>query len=141
SELRIPPKSKILSDQRFSRTLIATTPSASAARMHALHKMGVETLVVPSVKGKVSLPALLKELGRRGITSVLVEGGSEINASMLKAKLVHHVRLYLAPSLLGGADAKGVIGGKSPSRLTQGLKLKHVRVRSVGGDVVVEGDL
>ena len=87
------------------------------------------------------MSALLKELGRRGVTSVLVEGGSEINASMLKAKLVNHVRLYIAPALLGGGNAKGVVGGTSPVRLGQALKLRHMEVRSVGGDVVVEGDL
>jgi diaminohydroxyphosphoribosylaminopyrimidine deaminase/5-amino-6-(5-phosphoribosylamino)uracil reductase len=60
---------------------------------------------------------------------------------MLKDKLVQHVRLYVAPSLLGGIDAKGMIGGKSPGRLAAALRLKHVRTRSLGGDIVVEGDL
>ena len=75
------------------------------------------------------------------MTALLVEGGGEINAAMFKAKLVHRVRLYVAPSLLGGRDAKGMIGGKSPGRLTSALKLKHVHTRSLGGDLVVEGDL
>ena len=73
--------------------------------------------------------------------SLLVEGGAELNAAILRAKLVQHVRLYLAPSLLGGIDAKGIIGGKSPGRLAGALKLKHVRTRSLGDDLVVEGDL
>ncbi|HEV2173760.1 MAG TPA: dihydrofolate reductase family protein, partial [Nitrospira sp.] len=59
----------------------------------------------------------------------------------LKAKLVQRVRLYIAPTLLGGGNAKGVIGGKSPARLAQALKLRGVRTRSVGSDVVVEGNL
>jgi diaminohydroxyphosphoribosylaminopyrimidine deaminase/5-amino-6-(5-phosphoribosylamino)uracil reductase len=83
----------------------------------------------------------MRELGKRGITSVLVEGGAELNAAMLKARLVQRVRLYIAPSLLGGSDAKGMIGGRSPGRLAGALKLKHVRTRSLGGDLVVEGDL
>jgi diaminohydroxyphosphoribosylaminopyrimidine deaminase/5-amino-6-(5-phosphoribosylamino)uracil reductase len=73
--------------------------------------------------------------------SLLVEGGSEVNAAMLKAKLVHHVRLYMAPLLLGGQNAKGVIGGTSPARLAGAIKLRHVVTRSIGNDVVVEGDL
>jgi diaminohydroxyphosphoribosylaminopyrimidine deaminase/5-amino-6-(5-phosphoribosylamino)uracil reductase len=83
----------------------------------------------------------MAELGKRGITSLLVEGGAEINAAMLRAKLVDRVRLYLAPSLLGGMDATGMIGGKSPGRLAAALRLKHVRTRSLEGDLVVEGDL
>jgi diaminohydroxyphosphoribosylaminopyrimidine deaminase/5-amino-6-(5-phosphoribosylamino)uracil reductase len=83
----------------------------------------------------------MSELGKRGVTSVLVEGGAEINAAMLRGKLVDRVRLYVAPSLLGGVDATGMIGGKSPARLAATLKLTHVRTRSLGGDLVVEGDL
>jgi diaminohydroxyphosphoribosylaminopyrimidine deaminase / 5-amino-6-(5-phosphoribosylamino)uracil reductase len=83
----------------------------------------------------------MQELGKRGITFLLVEGGAEINAAMLRSKLVQRVRLYIAPSLLGGIDAKGMVGGKSPGRLAAALKLRKVRTRSVGGDIVVEGDL
>ena len=98
-------------------------------------------LTLPAVQKRVSLPALLKELGRRGVMTLLVEGGGEINAAMLKAKLVDHIRLYMAPLLLGGQNAKGVIGGESPARLKCALKLHRMRVRSVGDDVVVEGEL
>ena len=141
SRLRIPLNAQVMTRQSRAKTLVATTQSAPASRRQALQKKGIEIISVPAVCGRVSLPALLKELGRRGITSLLVEGGSEINAAMLRAELVNHVRLYLTPVLLGGYNATGVIGGKSPARLTQALKLHHMRTRSVGGDIVVEGDL
>jgi len=141
SRLRTPLNARILRRADGARTLIATTGSAPAARRRALQRRGVEVLTVAHVSGRVSLPVLLRELGRRGVTSLLVEGGSEINAAMLRAKLVQRVRLYVAPSLLGGNDAKGMIGGNSPGRLTSALKLKHVHTRSLGGDLVVEGDL
>ena len=141
SQLRIPLNARVLSSQDEAKTLIATTGSAAAARRRALQKRGIEVLSIPSLRGRVSLRALMLELGERGVTSLLVEGGSEINAAMLKAKLVQQVRLYIAPALLGGGDAKGVIGGKSPAHLTQALKLRNVRTRSVGRDVVVEGNL
>ena len=107
SRLRIPFKSHILNQQHAAKTLIATTRRAPAARRHALTKLGVEVVVLPSLRGRVSLPALMRELGSRGVTSLLVEGGSEINAAMLRAELVHHLRLYIAPALLGGSNAKG----------------------------------
>ena len=90
---------------------------------------------------RVSLPALMTMLGKRGITSVLIEGGSTVNAAALRAKLVNHVVLYLAPTLMGGQDAKAVIGGRSPDRLAQALTLRHVTVHRIGKDLVVEGDL
>jgi diaminohydroxyphosphoribosylaminopyrimidine deaminase/5-amino-6-(5-phosphoribosylamino)uracil reductase len=55
--------------------------------------------------------------------------------------LVNHVVLYLAPTLMGGQDAKGVIGDRSPRRLAQALALRHVMVRRIGEDLLVEGDL
>ncbi|MBH0185637.1 MAG: bifunctional diaminohydroxyphosphoribosylaminopyrimidine deaminase/5-amino-6-(5-phosphoribosylamino)uracil reductase RibD [Nitrospira sp.] len=143
SALRIPMKAKVLSGQERAKTIVATTDSASASRKQTLLKRGIEVLTLPTVRGKVSLPALMRELGRRDVTSLLVEGGGEINAAMLKAKLVRHVRLYMAPVLLGGVDvdAKGLIGGKSPARLTSALRLRNVTNRFVGSDLLVEGDL
>ena len=141
SRLRIPLNAKILRHVDGAKTLIATTRAAPAARRAALQRRGAEVVVLPLVRGRVSLPAVMRELGKRGITSLLVEGGAEINAAMLRARLIQQVRLYVAPSLLGGIDAKGMIGGKSPGRLRAALKLKHVRTRSLGGDLVVEGEL
>jgi diaminohydroxyphosphoribosylaminopyrimidine deaminase/5-amino-6-(5-phosphoribosylamino)uracil reductase len=141
SVLRIPTTATILSMQERAKTIVATTASASASRKRALLKRGIEVLTLPSAQGKVALPALMRELGRRGVASLLVEGGGEINAAMLKAKLVQHVRWYMAPVLLGGVDAKGVIGGKSPARLTLAHRLRNVTTRFLGGDLVVDGDL
>jgi diaminohydroxyphosphoribosylaminopyrimidine deaminase / 5-amino-6-(5-phosphoribosylamino)uracil reductase len=141
SQLRVPLNAQILSRQDAAKTLIATTSSAPAARRRALQKLGIEVLVLPRRRGHVSLPALMHELGKRGVTLLLVEGGGEINAAMLQARLVQQVRLYIAPALLGGGNAKGVIGGKSPAHLAQALRLRDVRTRSVGRDVVVEGNL
>ncbi|MDH5640428.1 MAG: dihydrofolate reductase family protein, partial [Nitrospira sp.] len=141
SSLRIPLTAQILSCQKQARTLVATTDSAEVSRTRALVNRGIEVLTLPSLRGKVSLPALMRELGRRGMTSLLVEGGGELHAAMLKAKLVQHVRLYVAPLLLGGVDAISVIGGKSPSKLASALRLRHVKTRALGEDLVVEGDL
>jgi diaminohydroxyphosphoribosylaminopyrimidine deaminase/5-amino-6-(5-phosphoribosylamino)uracil reductase len=141
SRLRTPLNARILRRIDGGGTLIATTRGAPAKRRLALQRLGVEVVTLPPVGGRVSLPALMSELGKRGITSLLVEGGGEVNAAMLRAKIVRQVRLYLAPSLLGGIDAKGMIGGKSPRRLAAAMTLKHVRTRSLGGDIVVEGEL
>ena len=141
SRLRAPLSARIFTDQQRAKTVVAATAAAPRARRLALKRTGVEVMILPALRGKVSLPALLRECGRSGIRSVLLEGGSELNAAMLKAQLVDHVRLYLAPSLLGGRDATGIIGGKSPLRIAAAQKLRNVTVRSVGGDVVVEGDV
>ena len=141
SALRLPLKAQILTDQKQARTLIATTDSADVSRKQRFEKLGIEVLTLPSLGGRVSLVALVRELGQRGVTSLLVEGGGELHAAMLKAKLVQHVCFYIAPVLLGGNDAKSVLGGKSPIKLTSALRLRNVRTRSTGEDLIVEGDL
>jgi diaminohydroxyphosphoribosylaminopyrimidine deaminase/5-amino-6-(5-phosphoribosylamino)uracil reductase len=141
SRLRTPLKAQVLAQQNKAKTMIVTTAVAPAGRRSALQQKGIEVLTVPDQQGRVSLPALLKQLGGRGITSLLVEGGSELNAAMLKVRLVNHVRLYVAPLLLGGQNAKGMIGGVSPAKLAGAIRLRQVVTRSVGTDWAVEGDL
>jgi diaminohydroxyphosphoribosylaminopyrimidine deaminase/5-amino-6-(5-phosphoribosylamino)uracil reductase len=141
SKLRTPPMARICAKQDQAKTLIVTTSRASQLRRRLFERAGVEVVSLPTKNGRVSLPALMTALGKRGITSVLIEGGSTVNASALRAKLVNRVLFYLAPTLLGGQDAKAVIGDRSPERLAQALTLRHVAVRRIGKDVVVEGDL
>lgn len=141
SRLRIPLKAKVLAQQKVAKTVVATTELADPAKKRALLEQGIEVLTFPAAGGNVSLAALMSDLGRRGIISVLLEGGGTLNAAMLKARLVQRVRLYVAPLLLGGNDAKSVIGGKGPARLVSATRLRHLTTRGVGGDLVVEGDL
>jgi diaminohydroxyphosphoribosylaminopyrimidine deaminase/5-amino-6-(5-phosphoribosylamino)uracil reductase len=84
---------------------------------------------------------LLSELGRRGIASLLIEGGAEVNASALREGAVDRVLFFLAPRMLGGRDAVGAIGGRSPARLSEALQLKRVSVMRCGPDILVEGYL
>ena len=141
SHLRIARSAKILTQQSSAKTIIATTKSAPLARRRALERQGIEVLVLPSLGKRLSLKQLLTALGQRGMMSVMVEGGGELNAAFFKAKLVNHVQLYVAPTLLGGPQSKGVIGGVSPRRLADAWKLRQVRTRVLGTDVVVEGDV
>lgn len=141
SRLRTPPTATVCAKQDRAKTLIVTTSRASRSRRRPFERAGVEVLSLSTKNGRVSLPALMTMLGKRGITSVLIEGGSTVNAAALREKLVNHVLLYLAPTLMGGQDAKAVIGDRSPKRLAQALPLRHLTVRRIGKDLVVEGDL
>ena len=139
SRLQIPLSAKVLS--KLARTLIATTNKASRAKVHTIEQRGAKVVTLPAVRGRLALPTLLSHLGKSGVTSVLIEGGSTLNAAALRAKLVNHVVLYMAPTLMGGQDACAVIGDRSPRLLAQSMKLRNVTVRRLGDDVVVEGDL
>jgi len=143
STLRIPSTARVLSPGiragTGSAVMLATTAKAPRSRIERLRARGVSVLVLPAQDGRVSLRACLTRLGQMGITSVMIEGGSELNASALHDGLVNRALLYIAPSLLGGQDAKGVIGGRSPKRLAKALPLTDIRLHRVGRDVLVEG--
>ena len=138
--LRIPLRAKVLKGRK-TPTLIVTTTHAPLAKRTALRKAGVETLVLPSRRGKIRWRTLLSELGRRGVAALVIEGGAEVNASALREGVVDRVLFFLAPLMLGGRDAVGAIGGRSPAHLSEALQLKRVSVMRVGPDILVEGYL
>lgn len=145
SRLRIPLNARVLSRPSAgganAASLIATTDRAPARRLAQLQARGARVLVLPGRAGRVSLSACLAALGRMGVSSVLIEAGSEVNASAFREKLVNRVCFYVAPRLLGGREAIGVIGGSSPKRLKDSLPLTDLRIQTIGGDFLIEGTL
>lgn len=140
SRLRIPLKAAVLQHQQAAHTLVATTTAASARKIELLRGRGVDVLVLPKVGSHVSLTTLWTRLGQLGVTSLLVEGGSEINSAVLRAQLAQRLMCYIAPLLLGGQETKGLFGGRSPRRLRDAVPLKNLRAESVGRDMLIQAD-
>jgi diaminohydroxyphosphoribosylaminopyrimidine deaminase / 5-amino-6-(5-phosphoribosylamino)uracil reductase len=80
-------------------------------------------------------------LGRRGVNALLIEGGAEVSASVLRSGAVDRLMYFIAPKLLGGNDAVGAVGGSSPARLLDALLLQDVTVSQIGADLLVTGRL
>ena len=138
SRLRVPLKAAVLQDQQAARTLIATTTLAPARKIDLLRSRGVDVLVLPKIGGHVALPVLWTRLGQLGVTNLLIEGGSDLNAAVLSGQLAQRFMCYIAPLLLGGQDAKGLFGGRSPRRLRDAVSLKNLRMERVGRDMLIE---
>ena len=141
SRLRIPFKARVLQGLEQAPTVIATTKLAGPRKVERLRKMGVQVLVLPRKGTRVSLDKCLQALGKMGMTSLLLEGGSELNAGFLRAGLVNRVALYVAPALLGGQETKGLLAGRSPRRLAEILPVSNLHLQSLGEDVLITGDL
>ncbi len=141
SRLRIPSKAAVLEEQTLAHTLIATTGAAPIRKVAQLRRRGIDVLVLPKAGGRVDLSTLWARFGQLGITSLLVEGGSEVNAAVLQAGLAQRLMCYVAPLLLGGQDAKGLVGGRSPRRLREALPLKNLRIEPVGRDMLIQADV
>ena len=138
--LSIPLTAKVLADGQAS-TLIVTTSLGPPSKKADLEQKGADVLVLPARQRRVAWRDLLKELGRRGIASLLIEGGAEVNASALRERVVDRVLFFLAPRILGGRDALSAVGGESPQNLSEALPLKVTSVARVGPDILIEGRL
>jgi diaminohydroxyphosphoribosylaminopyrimidine deaminase/5-amino-6-(5-phosphoribosylamino)uracil reductase len=87
----------------------------------------------------VGLGPLLDELGRRGILSLLVEGGAEAHASFLAEGLVDKIQAYLAPIIIGGREAPGPVGGDGVGSLSDAIRLHEVDATRIGDDLWITG--
>ena len=141
SRLRIPFKARVLQGIEQAPTVIATTKPANPRKVERLRKMGVQVLVFPRKGTRVSIRECLQVLGKMEVTSMLLEGGGELNAGFLREGLVNRVCLYVAPALLGGQQTKGLLGGRSPRRLAETLPVSNLHVESLGEDLLITGDV
>jgi len=141
AKAKIPLKARVFHHADRDRVVYVTTGKASASRVKRLTDRGIKIHVFPSKNGHISLIKLIKLLGQLEIVSVLLEGGSGINASALKAGIVDKVVLFLAPLIIGGESAPGVVGGPGTKSLKQALNIKNLTVTPVGADWMVEGYL
>lgn len=138
SGLRIPLTAAVLSGPSAARTIIATLAGASKRKAARLQAAGAEVLIVRERGGRVDLRDLMKKLGRKEMNSVLIEGGSEINASALKAGVVDKAVFFVAPLIMTGADSRCSVGGRSPSRLAGAVRTRDLSVRFAGRDMIIE---
>lgn len=139
SRLRISPTSKVLRWTLEQPSILCTTAQAPKTKKALLKKAHVTVLEFPQKKGHVSLMACFQTLGKLGITNVLVEGGSELHAAILHGGFANQVQLYVAPRMLGGQNSKGVIGGQSPTHLSQAFSIDDLTVQMLGDDIVLTG--
>ncbi len=141
SNLRIPEDAAMLHLTSAAGTLIATTGQTSGAKIERLRALGAEVLVLPASDGRVDLHALLAALGNRGLQSILLEGGAELNGAFWRAGLVDRLMMFVAPKIVGGDQGKGVFAGPGVATMTEAMVLQDVRVRQFGDDTLIEGEV
>ena len=137
SRLRIPLSAKVLKEQESACTIIATTAQADMGKLASLRQMGIEiTVVDEDSEGKVDLRKLLEQLGRRNISSVLVEGGGTIITSMVRQGLEDKMVVIVAPKVMGeGIEAIGDLGILT---VDGALRLSFDRTYRSGEDLIIE---
>lgn len=141
SHLKIPLDCKIVQSAGELKTVVAAVDCDFAdfvAKKSALEKNGIEVLLLNADKnGNVELSELFKELGRRKIDSVLVEGGGEINYSLLNENLVQKIYTFVAPKIFGG-NAKSPVCGAGVELPDQAFEFNLKEIKTFGGDLLLE---
>ena len=140
SGARTPPTARVFNEP--GTTMVATTPAAASSRVKKLEETGAEVLEFSTFspkEGLVDLEELLRELGRREITRILVEGGGTLLGSLFDQGLVDKVIAFIAPMIIGGKEAKLAVGGKGVDRIAEALRLSRVKVERFGDDVMIVG--
>lgn len=138
SSARLPLSSRLVRTARESAVVVATTKKADLERVEALRGEGCE-VVVFETEGAVPIGALLENLGSRGWTNLLVEGGGHVLGAFLDAGEVDEVEVYLAPVIEGGDHARTAARGRGVASMAEALRLIEPEVEVLDGDVRLRG--
>jgi diaminohydroxyphosphoribosylaminopyrimidine deaminase/5-amino-6-(5-phosphoribosylamino)uracil reductase len=139
TDLRIPDEAKVLNSDSSALTLVAVGPDVPPQRLRRTERNGVIVLTCPTKEGGIDLAALMDILGGMDITSLLVEGGSAIMGSMIRQSLVDKFYIFTAPKILGGNDGIPMASGPGPRNMNGCLRLRDVKVRRFGDNILVRG--
>lgn len=133
---RTPLHAHVVTDGLAS-TIIVVTHEAPEDRINALRACGAEVLIAKVKQGGVDLRQLFKTLTLRGITSILIEGGGSINASVLEANLVDKIYWFIAPKIIGGQGALGPVGGQGVTDVNHAYLFEDMNIELIGQDILI----
>ncbi len=133
--LQLSPQSKLARTADDAPVIVFTTDSSE--KRTPLESRGVE--IVTDAGGGRDLKFVLEELNRRRFTSLLVEGGASVAGALIDAKLVNKITFFIAPIIIGGADAKPAIGGAGTAHLADSLQLDDIAITTHDRDIEITG--
>lgn len=106
-------------------------------KQRELLKKGID--IIPYNTEKVDLLWLMKELGKRGIISLMIEGGSSLNSYALKHNIVDKIMIFIAPKIIGGKASYPCIGGDFYRRLNEAYEIEKLSIKKLNRDILIEG--
>jgi diaminohydroxyphosphoribosylaminopyrimidine deaminase / 5-amino-6-(5-phosphoribosylamino)uracil reductase len=139
SGLRLSATSHLARTARKVPVWVASSEAAPRQREGELTRAGVEVLRLPVANGRIDLSSLLRECGKRGITSLLVEGGGRVLGDFLENRLADEFYFFYAPKILGDPQAVPMLQGRARESISEALPVYDLRVRRLGSDVMLSG--
>jgi diaminohydroxyphosphoribosylaminopyrimidine deaminase/5-amino-6-(5-phosphoribosylamino)uracil reductase len=135
---RLPLQARVLRAGAAAQTVIATTPRCAPRRIREYTALGAQVWVLPSsAQGRVDLRPLLRRAAQCGLLHVVCEGGSELAASLIRARLVDEFMLFIAPRILGGHAAVPAVGGRGWP-LQRSPYLRFAECRPCGDGILLQ---
>ncbi len=138
----VTPTSRLAATVPDAPLIVAATDRTDSSTHRRLADMGAELIILPQDEsGRVCVRSLLKELGRRNMTNVLLECGGRLTGSFFDARLIDEVHVFVAPRLAGGERAVSPVGGRGRPRIPESSDLVQTEIRQFDGDVFIHGRL
>lgn len=137
STLKIPLEAKVVTDKK-AETWIFTSENFDKEKRELLENMGISVFVT-SGSSKVDVADVMTILGEKLVSSVLIEGGGTINASLLENQFIDKIVLYIAPKLVGGQHAPTFLEGTGIEKMSDAVELSNVTVTPIGKDFKFTG--
>jgi len=123
-------------------TLVVLSGPVDKARAEAYRQVGSDVIELPrksAGESLVDLEQLLRELGKREMTHILVEGGGKLVGSLFDANLIDRLIVLIAPIVIGGLDAPSPVGGKGIGRIREAFAIDRMTVIKSGNDIMISG--
>jgi diaminohydroxyphosphoribosylaminopyrimidine deaminase/5-amino-6-(5-phosphoribosylamino)uracil reductase len=134
SQLRIPPRARLFAPNPLGASIALCGPRASARRRARLERAGVRVVPVSAREGHLDLRAAWRALGHLGVNDLLVEGGGQLAAALLRARLVDRMHFFVAPVIIGG-DGRPVLAGLGVTRLANAFRPPRISWHRLGPDL------
>ncbi|MBN2444567.1 MAG: bifunctional diaminohydroxyphosphoribosylaminopyrimidine deaminase/5-amino-6-(5-phosphoribosylamino)uracil reductase RibD [Spirochaetales bacterium] len=134
----IPLTARVLMESPWHRTIVAVTKEITSNKSLSLKTGNTEVVVTKSKNGKVDVFDLFHLLGKKGITSILLEGGGTLNAAVIEDNLADKLLMFIAPKIIGGTHAPTFIEGIGKSTMDEALNLSFSQQKWFDNDLMLE---
>lgn len=137
TKLRTPLDAKVTKVTDEAKTWIVVGENADKEKITLMTNLGVEIITAPVNESGFDLNSMLEKLYEKGITDILLEGGSELNGAFLKGNLLDKYIVYIAPKMLGGHRSKTPFAGVDAESMAEAINLEFHSIEQIGRDLCI----
>ncbi|MBX3459924.1 MAG: bifunctional diaminohydroxyphosphoribosylaminopyrimidine deaminase/5-amino-6-(5-phosphoribosylamino)uracil reductase RibD [Planctomycetes bacterium] len=139
ADLLLPMDCELVKSAKLAPVFIYCAEDAPEARQEALEQAGVYLILLERHNNHLRWHEILRDLGERGVTSAIIEGGGGLFATAFQERAIDRVKIFIAPKIFGGESATTPVEGPGVPDVERAIQFDHLRTRTIGPDIVIEG--